>query len=315
LPPSFDAFEYVSSIGASGGILTAWKISKFSGTVVFQNRYALSIEFTSTILGASWILTNIYDTCTMDERNNFFNWLNEVDMSEETEWLLVGDFNLMRRPSDRNKAGGNVQNMLDFNVAISNLRLEELKMLGNKCTWANIQSSPLLERLDWFSASVAWMAKYPGSYATTLIRDYSNHSPCLVTINTDIPKAQTFRFENYWMMHEDFLEIVQYGWQTPSNQVDKAKKMDAKLKELRKTLRQCHQQLSNLAKNIKHNKYVIFLLGTMEEFRDLFLEEWNFRRILHEHLENLLEQQRIYWNQRSRIKWTTLGDENTKKSC
>jgi hypothetical protein len=30
-----------------------------------------------------------------------------------------------------------------------------------------------------------------------------------------------------------------------------------------------------------------------------------------DHLENLLEQQRVYWMQRRRLKWATLGDENT----
>jgi hypothetical protein len=31
-----------------------------------------------------------------------------------------------------------------------------------------------------------------------------------------------------------------------------------------------------------------------------------------EHLNGLLEQQRIHWRQRGVIKWVTLGDENTK---
>jgi hypothetical protein len=44
----------------------------------------------------------------------------------------VGDFNLIRRPNDENNPGGNVQGMLGFNTAISNLRLEELKLVGNK---------------------------------------------------------------------------------------------------------------------------------------------------------------------------------------
>jgi hypothetical protein len=50
----------------------------------------------------------------------------------------------------------------------------------------------------------------------------------------------------------------------------------------------------------------------MEEFRDLNLEEWNFRKLVQEHLENLLEKQRIYWKQRGQIKWAALGEENTK---
>jgi hypothetical protein len=49
----------------------------------------------------------------------------------------------------------------------------------------------------------------------------------------------------------------------------------------------------------------------LEESRDLSLEEWNFRNLLQDHSAKLLEQQRVYWKQRGRIKWATVGDENT----
>jgi hypothetical protein len=47
-----------------------------------------------------------------------------------------------------------MQDMLSFNAAISNQHLEELKLSENKFTWTNKQSSPLLERLDWFFATL-----------------------------------------------------------------------------------------------------------------------------------------------------------------
>jgi hypothetical protein len=77
-------------------------------------------------------------------------------------------------------------------------------------------------------------------------------------------------------------------------------------------LRKWQQQLSNLAQVIDHNKAVIFFMDVIEEFRDLSLEEWNFRKIIQEHSANLLEQQTVYCMQRGRIKWTTLGEENTR---
>jgi hypothetical protein len=52
-------------------------------------------------------------------------------------------------------------------------------------------------------------------------------------------------------------------------------------------------------------------LDSLEEFRDLALEEWNFRKLVQENLEKLPEQQREHWRQRGKIKWATLGDENT----
>jgi hypothetical protein len=78
-----------------------------------------------------------------------------------------------------------MHDMLNFNAAVSALRLEKLKLLGNKYTWTNKQASPLLERLDWFFALVSWMTNYLGSLATTLSRDILYHMPCLVSVITD----------------------------------------------------------------------------------------------------------------------------------
>jgi hypothetical protein len=55
-------------------------------------------------------------------------------MSEETDWLVVGDFNLLRKLEDRNRPGGNISEMLEFNAAISNQRFKELKLHVTKYT-------------------------------------------------------------------------------------------------------------------------------------------------------------------------------------
>jgi hypothetical protein len=113
-----------------------------------QNNIAMSIEFVSTISGASLVLTNIYAPCSPEGKIEFLDWFANIDMSDGTDWLIVGDFNLIRRQNDRNKPGGNVQKMMSFNEAISNLGVGELKLYGNRFTWTNKQESPLLERLD-----------------------------------------------------------------------------------------------------------------------------------------------------------------------
>jgi hypothetical protein len=45
-------------------------------------------------------------------------------MPDDTYWLIIGDFDLIRQQSDRNKSGGNIQDMLNFNDAIIYLILE-----------------------------------------------------------------------------------------------------------------------------------------------------------------------------------------------
>jgi hypothetical protein len=48
-PPVFDYFEFIPSIGASRGTIIIWKSIRFSGTVIAQNEYAMSVEFSTTL--------------------------------------------------------------------------------------------------------------------------------------------------------------------------------------------------------------------------------------------------------------------------
>jgi len=202
--------------------------------------------------------------------------------------------------------------MFRFNAAISNLALEELPLIGNKYTWTNSQEQPLLERLDWFFVSVSWTLNYPGSTVHTLSRETSDHYPCVVKVSTDIPKPRVFRFENYWLLHDDFIQVMQHGWNVPTHHMDKAKKLVAKFKNLRRVLKAWQKTLSNLATVIANNKTILLFIDTLEEFRDLSIEEWNFRLLMRENLDKLLQQQLEYWRQRGKIKWVKLGDENSK---
>ena len=71
-------------------------------------------------------------------------------------------------------------------------------------------------------------------------------------------------------------------------------------------------QLPNLPATIQNTKDIIVLLDILDESRDLTLQEWNFRSILQEHLQTLLHEQKIYWQQRGTIKWVKFGDECTE---
>jgi exonuclease III len=80
--------------------------SRFSSQVISQNDYAMSVEFESMISGDMWVITNVYAPCSPEGKVEFLNWLHDVVMPDDTDWLLVGDFNLIRRPSDSNRPGG-----------------------------------------------------------------------------------------------------------------------------------------------------------------------------------------------------------------
>ena len=158
-----------------------------------------------------------------------------------------------------------------------------------------MQPSPLLEKLDWVFTSSSWTISYPNTTTKSLDMTPSNHTPCVVSISTAIPKSKVFRFENFWMLNEQFIEVVSKSWATPNHHTDRAKSLTAKLKLLRKKLKEWHAAKTRLKTLITNTRTVLQFLEVLGEYRDLSIEEWNLKEFLKNHLLELLEQQRIYW--------------------
>lgn len=237
-PNTIDAFEFLPSVGASGGILIAWKSSMFSGNKIFSNEFGVSIQFCSLFDNATWILTCVYGPCTTEGKTQFAHWFRNIQMPASEDWIVMGDFNLIRSLEDRNKPGGDISEIMMFNAAISHLGIQEIPLQGRKFTWSNMQPSPLLEKLDWVFSSASWTLSYPNTSVRALDMAPSDHTPLVVNISTTIPKAKIFRFENYWMINEQFTSILNSAWSAPVYHTDRAKIITAKFKILRKKLRE-----------------------------------------------------------------------------
>jgi hypothetical protein len=159
---------------------------------------------------------------------------------------MIGDFNFYRSKLNRNKSGGNFNDSNIFNNIISHLGLIELPIKGRSYTWSNMQKSPLLEQIDWFFTSVAWTTQFPSSLVLPLARITSDHLPCKVKIGTHIPRANIFRFENFWLKHPSCLEQIKNAWLAPVCVPNSAHVISAKFKFLRKVLKLWAKNLSNL---------------------------------------------------------------------
>ena len=119
-------FDFIPSIGASGGLLVVWNEQVFEGLTVHKNDFSISIDFTSKHSGEHILLTNIYGPCQNPARTVFLSWFQDLQIDDDVNWLVLGDLNYVRYPQNRNLEGGNILNMLAFNEAISNLALIEL---------------------------------------------------------------------------------------------------------------------------------------------------------------------------------------------
>ena len=149
--------------------------------------FALSVHFTSKHDSYSWTLINIYGPCTGDLRKEFVDWLYDLSVPDDEDWLFVGDFNFIRSPDNRNKPGGSVDDMLTFNDIIRQQNLTEIPIKGRNFTWSNMQQYPLLVQLDLFFTTLHWSTTYPATTLNPLGKPTSDHTPCVVSIQTNIP--------------------------------------------------------------------------------------------------------------------------------
>ena len=130
-------------------------------------------------------------------------------------------------------------------------------------------------------------------------------------VTISMPRSNVVRFENWWMDHDSFLPLVESVWKQSIHYADAAKRINAKMKILRKSLKNWAKTLSKLKEDILSLNALIAMLDTLEQSRDLYPFESSFRSALKRHLEKLLSQQKEYWRQRGKIKWVTLGSENS----
>jgi hypothetical protein len=106
-PRHFDKFDFIPSIGTSGGILLVWNSSAFAGAVLDKQRFGITARFTSMHNSETWKLTAVYGLCIEPAHSEFISWFRAHEIEEEENWLFIGDFNFYRSMENRNRPGGN----------------------------------------------------------------------------------------------------------------------------------------------------------------------------------------------------------------
>lgn len=158
----FDGFLFSPFVGASGGVFIGWCSSVFSARLLQQTQHALVVSFTSKLDGVNWIMINVYGPSHGPERDEVVKGLYDLDVANDF-WMVLGDFNFYRSVDNRNKPGGNMNDIFIFNDIISHLGVLEIPIKGRSFTWSNMQDDPLLEQLDWVFTYSNYISLFPNT--------------------------------------------------------------------------------------------------------------------------------------------------------
>ncbi|RVW33074.1 putative ribonuclease H protein [Vitis vinifera] len=141
--------------GASGGILIIWDAKKLSREEVVLGSFSVSIKFALNGCESLW-LSAVYGPNNSALRKDFWVELSDIAGLASPRWCVGGDFNVIRRSSE--KLGGSrlTPSMKDFDDFISDCELIDLPLRSASFTWSNMQVNPVCKRLDRFLYSNEW---------------------------------------------------------------------------------------------------------------------------------------------------------------
>lgn len=181
-------FCFLPSIGASGGILVAWKnrIGLVGATRI--DSHCVSVQF-CLVNGAAWWLTCVYGPQENQEKILFLQELRDIRAQCIGPWMVAGDFNLIYREADKNNSNLNRAMMGRFKRWINDMALYELPLHGRKFTWSSSSSScsPTLVKLDRVFCSIDWDDKFPNSLLQSRASEDSDHCPLILGLNDKSP--------------------------------------------------------------------------------------------------------------------------------
>ncbi|WZY69395.1 hypothetical protein YC2023_001635 [Brassica napus] len=131
---------------------------------------------------------------------------------ESKPWLITGDFNQIRDPSEHSSPPTlNMDKRIrELNQCLSDASMDDLNYRGTTFTWWNKQKlSPLAKKLDRVLVNVEWYNMFPSSVAFFGSPHFSDHAVISITLDPNrIRTKKPFKFYNFILQNPDFMETV-----------------------------------------------------------------------------------------------------------
>jgi hypothetical protein len=250
-----DAFV-VPSQGHSGGLWLMWTDEIELHIFDHSQNYILDV-CKNTTSNISYGLICMYGDPRHISTSIIWNHVQYfVSQNSNLPMLCMGDLNDIMHPSEKSGPSSvDFNRMNDFCAYVNNCGLIDLGFSGPAYTWSNkrFSSMPTYERLDRCLANAEWCRVFPTSLVLHLPMMYNDHAPILLlsVSNRQRPK-KPFRFENWWLMEEDFQDVAQTSWNRSASHSfsHKTRFLAADLRKWRRLKPKTRDQLQSIEEQI-----------------------------------------------------------------
>lgn len=278
-----------------GGIVTAWDPRVLPLSSSSSSRYSLTTSLHSATSALSLTVTNVYTPSDHAFTEDFVSDLLEVSRQIAGPWIVLGDFNIIRFPHEKNNTRFDASRATVFNSLINSLALHELALADRLFTWTNKHDPPTLARLDRVFFDSAWDAAFLDSSLSSRPRPTSDHVPLVVCASTRIPSSSRFFFENVWLLDPRFLPSTLPSWTNSGRGSCVAGCLAVRKKRFRAAAKVWKKQHRFIPAFDNDCKFLIDLVDFWEECRSLSSVEVQLRGDSRSALVSSIRRQSAHW--------------------
>ena len=288
-------------------------------SVISKSLQMITAEVTWPSDQTSSFISIIYAVNDAADRAILWSELSALAISHSLDskpWLVIGDFNQIRDPSEHSKVPtlNMDKNIRGFNQCLLDASLDDLNFRGTTFTWWNKRKlAPLAKKLDRALVNDEWYYMFPSSVAYFGSPDFSDHAVIAITLEpARLRLKQPFRFYNFLIKNEDFLATVCTSWFSFNITGSAMYRVSRKLKLLKNVIRELSKQnYSGIEKKtaLAHEKMLqaqtvmLSSPSVSNASSELHAErDW----------EELSTAEAAFFFQRSRINWMSFGDGNSR---
>ncbi|XP_057746795.1 uncharacterized protein LOC130966053 [Arachis stenosperma] len=298
-------WEYVESVGASGGLLLMWDDGFFKIRNCYKSERWLCVEgvLSQNTINCAFFL--VYGAHTRDEKLVVWEELSYMAGLCPGACCFLGDFNEIGQVEERRGLETLPLSAQDYQNWVHDMGLVDLPISDRKFTWFRGQSC---SRIDRALVSLEWLEAFLETFLRGAPRGLSDHFPIIVEEKRLRNGPRPFRSLDSWFTHEGFLRMVKEEWRGLGEIpfTDKLKALMVPLGrwhrdnfgDMDKKILKFEEEIQKIDDMVSNASYD----GTVEARRKALVaccEKWYVRKELH-------------WKQMSRSRHAKGMDKNTR---
>lgn len=289
----------VEAVGFSGGIWILWNDSITVKIVLNDWQFIVyKVLFPNNL---TVFFTSVYGSPQPCIRRQLWGKLEEISEEMQEPWLVFGDFNAFLEEAD--KVGGRKSPGCKwFREWVQRTEMRDLGFTGSRFTWARRQCH---ERLDWALVNEEWVEAFRSTTVEHLPRVASDHSPILIKIEENRPKAKNFRYLGAWEAHIDWHRWLKENWRLDVSLPAAQNMLEERIDDWK------YNYFGDLTK--RKNRTLARLAGIQKALAYNYSTRFQkLEQQLREEYERTITQEELLKAQNARAIWLAQGDKNSK---